>query len=77
MKDKIQFMVYKYTFNDGKVYIGRTRTDQRRLGKDYTYEGQYVHRWMTKMPDYEIDILCITDNIFIAYEQEHLEIERH
>ena len=70
-----EYIVYKYTFPDGKVYIGRTHSDAKRLGKWTEYNTQYVYK---KMLEYDgqiqTEILLKTDNIFEAffYEYEHI-----
>lgn len=67
-----EYIVYKYTFPDGKVYIGRTHTDTKRLGKWSEYSTQYVYK---KMLEYDkqivIEILFRTRNIFEAFYFEH------
>lgn len=67
-----EYIVYRYTFPDGKVYIGRTHTDTKRLGKWSEYNTQYVYK---KMLEYDkqtvIEVLHRTTNIFEAFYYEH------
>lgn len=58
----MQYIVYKYTFNDGTVYIGRSRTTQNRFDNPSQYAGQEVYKHFLK--GYKAEILCTTDNIF-------------
>lgn len=67
-----EYIVYKYTFPDGKVYIGRTHSEAKRLGKWEEYKSQYVYR---KMLEYDgqiqIEIVLRTTNIFKAFFYEY------
>lgn len=40
----MEYIVYEYLFPNGKIYIGRTRSDLSRLGNWESYSGQYVYK---------------------------------
>lgn len=61
------YIVYKYTFPNGKVYIGRSRKDRKRFGNVEKYKGQYVYKKMLKYPNFEKTVLYSTDNLFSAF----------
>ena len=44
----MEYIVYEYLFPNGKIYIGRTRSDLSRLGDWESYSGQYVYKKMKK-----------------------------
>lgn len=74
----MKYIVYQYTFPDGKVYIGRSREDQPRIGNIDKYKEQYVYKIMKKYEGkFEIDILYETENIFTAFAVEHKFIDIH
>lgn len=50
--------IYKYSFPNGKVYIGQSHKGTKRFGLSSHYKGQMVHNAMMKYPDYEKEILC-------------------
>lgn len=75
MKDVI-FFVYKYTFEDGKVYIGRSRDDQKRFGVVDKYEGQYVHRIMLTQK-FQSEILFRSKNPVKIYRLEYELIKKY
>lgn len=54
---KKEFFVYKYTFPNNKVYIGKTSLAGKRYGNPYEYRSQLVYRAMQKYPDFEKEIL--------------------
>ena len=67
----IEFIVYKYTFDNGGYYYGRTRTDTNRLGNISGYKNQYVYKVMKLYPNFKIDIIYRTSNPFLAYKKEY------
>ena len=63
MKDKVYF-VYKYEFDDGKVYIGQTYHGSGRYGRTEAYNHRgLIYRKMKKCPNYDKCIL--EDNLTI------------
>ena len=63
-KNRIYF-IYKYTFPNGKVYIGQTYKGSNRFGNHIEYHKQPVHFAMLKYPDYKKEILeyCSIDEV--------------
>ena len=67
------YCVYKYVWEDGYYYIGRTSTNNiqyRRYGNDKQYSSQYVYKKMCSSP-YKKKICFESDNIFKVYWLEH------
>ena len=60
MKERIYF-IYKYTFPNGKIYIGQTYKGSRRFGKVSDYIGTLVYRAMKKYPNYKKEIIEYCD----------------
>ena len=62
MEQRIYF-IYKYTFPNGKVYIGQTYKGSRRFGRVSSYKDMLVRRAMDKYPNFSKEILeyCSTD----------------
>lgn len=60
-----KYYVYKYTFPNGKVYIGQTNTDSFRYNKQSAYKGQVVYNAMRHYKRWESEILeyCEEDQI--------------
>lgn len=60
-----QYFIYKYTFPNGKVYIGQTYKGSGRYGTTWGYKTQLVYRAMLKYKDYEKEILeyCAADEV--------------
>lgn len=56
MKERTYF-IYKYTFPNGKVYIGQTYKGSGRFGKPMKYRGMFVGKAMLKYPNYKKEIL--------------------
>lgn len=56
MNDR-QYFVYKYTFPNGKVYIGQTYKGSGRYGKTNKYKGTLVGNAMIKYSNYKKEIL--------------------
>ena len=55
MNDR-QYFVYKYTFPNGKVYIGQTYKGSGRYGKTNKYKGTLVENAMIKYSNYKKEI---------------------
>lgn len=55
-KERIYF-IYKYTFPNGKVYIGQTYKGSGRYGKPMKYKNSMVGNAMSKYPDFEKEII--------------------
>ena len=64
MENRIYF-IYKYTFPNGKVYIGQTYKGSRRFGRAASYKDMLVRRAMDKYPDFEKEIIeyCSKENV--------------
>ena len=60
MIERIYF-IYKYTFPNGKVYIGQTYKGSGRYGTTWGYKTQLVYRAMLKYKDFEKEILEYCD----------------
>lgn len=56
MAQRIYF-IYKYTFPNGKIYIGQTYKGSRRFGKVSEYAGTLVYRAMKKYPSFKKEII--------------------
>ena len=72
MEQRIYF-IYKYTFPNGKVYIGQTYKGSRRFGRVSSYKDMLVRRAMDKYPNFSKEILeyCSAD---IVDEREQFYI---
>lgn len=72
MTERIYF-IYKYTFPNGKVYIGQTYKGSRRFGRVSSYKDMLVRRAMDKYPNFIKEILeyCSSD---IVDEREQFYI---
>ena len=75
MQNKIYF-VYKYTFPNGKVYIGQTHKGSRRYGRISSYKDMLVRKAMDKYPTFEKQILeyCSSENVD---EREQFYIQQY
>ena len=75
MKKRVYF-IYKYTFPNGKVYIGQTYKGSGRYGTLFGYRTQLVYRAMKKYPNYEKEILeyCTLENVD---ERERFYIDKY
>lgn len=75
MKNRIYF-IYKYTFPNGKVYIGQTYKGSGRYGTQFGYKGQLVYRAMKKYPNYKKEILeyCTLEEVD---DRERYYIEKY
>ena len=74
----MEYIVYEYLFPNGKIYIGRTRSDLSRLGDWESYSSQYVYKKMKKYEGkIEIKVVYKTTNIFYAFAVEHKLIDIH
>ena len=64
MSDKSYF-IYKYTFPNGKIYIGQTYEGSRRFGRISSYKNMLVRRAMDKYPNFEKEIVeyCSVENV--------------
>ena len=51
------YFIYKYTFPNGKVYIGQTYKGSSRFGNPKKYKGTLVGNALLKYPDYQKEIL--------------------
>lgn len=51
------YIIYKYTFPNGKVYIGQTYKDSKRLNNKSAYKGQLVYNAMNKYKTWDTEIL--------------------
>jgi plasmid maintenance system antidote protein VapI len=66
MKDKKkEYFIYKYTFPNGKVYIGQTYKRSYRFGLESRYRGSLVYNAMKKYSDFKKEILeyCTKDEV--------------
>lgn len=74
MRAHEQYFVYKYTFENGYFYIGRTFDGSKRFGNDDRYRGQFVKKYMDDANgEYVKDVLYISDNpIACAYMESKL-----
>lgn len=68
---ELLYFVYKYTFPDGKVYIGRSKNRRNRYGNSYQYRNQRVYKHMQKYPNYKKEIVMYSENIYKVAEYEH------
>ena len=70
-----KYFIYKYTFPNGKVYIGKTSTSIKRYGIPYAYRTQLVYRAMMKYPDFKKEILEYfeTEEKAFAAEREYIK----
>lgn len=75
MKQRVYF-IYKYTFPNGKVYIGQTYKGSGRYGTQFGYKGQLVYRAMKKYPNYKKEILeyCSLEEVD---DRERFYIEKY
>ena len=66
MNSKVYF-IYKYTFPNGKVYIGQTYKGSGRFGKASNYSGTLVYRAMKKYQTFKKEIIeyCDEDDVDI------------
>lgn len=64
MNDRIYF-IYKYTFPNGKVYIGQTYKGSRRFGRVASYKDMLVRKAMDKYPNFQKEIIefCSSQNV--------------
>ena len=51
------YLIYKYTFPNGKVYIGQTYKGSKRLNSTHEYKGQVVYNAMNKYKTWDTEIL--------------------
>lgn len=60
-----KYFIYKYTFPNGKVYIGQTYEGSRRYGRITSYKNMLVRRAMDKYPDFKKEIVeyCSLENV--------------
>ncbi len=56
IKKRVYF-IYKYTFSNGKVYIGQTYKKSGRYGNPKKYSGTLVGNAMKRYPDFEKEII--------------------
>lgn len=63
--------IYKYTFDNGKCYIGQSREGVKRYGKTCTYRNQLVGRAMKKYPNYKKEILCYCCEYLVDYLESY------
>ena len=73
MEERIYF-IYKYTFPNGKVYIGQTYKGSRRFGRPASYKLMLVGKAMSKYKTFEKEIIeyCSQEN---ADERERFYIK--
>lgn len=64
------YLVYKYDFDNGEFYYGRTYEGANRFNNSSKYQNQYVYKYMFS-GIYKASILMKTTNIFAAYYLEH------
>ena len=64
MNQRVYF-IYKYTFPNGKVYIGQTYKGSRRFGRVSSYKDMLVRRAMDKYPNFDKEILeyCSAESV--------------
>ena len=55
--DERVYFIYKYTFPNGKIYIGQTYKGSRRFGRVSSYKNMLVRRAMDKYPNFEKEIV--------------------
>ena len=70
MKNRIYF-IYKYTFPNGKVYIGQTYKGSRRFGKVSDYIGTLVYRAMKKYPNFDKEIIEYCDEDIVDSREQY------
>ena len=68
-----EFFVYKYTFEDGNVYIGRSSYQENRFNDPSKYENQEVGKHMRN--PYKAEIIFETANPYMVCYAEMLYIE--
>lgn len=58
------YFIYKYTFPNGKIYIGQSHKGARRFGRALSYKHMLVGRAMIKYPNFNKEILeyCSAEN---------------
>ena len=70
------YFIYKYTFPNGKVYIGQTYKGSGRYGTTWGYKTQIVYRAMLKYKDFKKEILEYCDEDKVD-ERESYYIEKY
>ena len=71
------YTLYKYTFPNGKVYIGQTKNEKNRIGVVSMYKGMFVYNAMKKYPNFEIEILYKTNDVNEIDELEREYIKKY
>ena len=65
MEETRIYFIYKYTFPNGKVYIGQTYEGSRRFGRIASYKNMLVRRAMDKYPNFKKEKIefCTIDTV--------------
>lgn len=71
-----KYFVYKYTFPDGKIYIGRSGTYANRYGNPGKYKKQKVYNHMIQYPNFKKEKIFETDDLEECIIREHDEINK-
>ena len=69
--NKRTYFIYKYSFPNGKVYIGQTYKGSRRYGKVSDYIGTLVYRAMKKYPNFEKEIIEYCDESIVDSREKY------
>lgn len=66
-----KYFIYKYTFPNGKVYVGQSCEGSHRYGNKSSYKTQVVYRAMCKYPDYQKEILSYCCEYLVDYLESY------
>ena len=71
-----KYFVYKYTFPNKKIYIGKSQINGNRYKNKSGYKAQVVYRAMLKYPNFQAEILKYFDSEEECYnaEQEYIAL---
>ena len=65
------YFIYKYTFPNGKVYIGQSQLGNNRYGNPTQYSNQTVYNAMMAYPNYRKEALELTTKRFVNNREEY------
>lgn len=65
------YFVYRYTFSDGMIYIGRSHNKNDRYGNMWKYEGQTVFEHMKRNPSFKREVIFFSTNLYDVAKKEH------
>lgn len=70
-----EYFIYKYTFPNGKIYIGQTYKGSGRYESCSSYYGQLVYNAMKKYPNYKKEIIIdgLAETEVDAYEIYYID----